>query len=71
MPADNCPKGCEHETFHYCGEAGTHCDKHCACPCRPCVAARRDHRSPQSKNGGVILSGSVVGDPDTIKDMMR
>ena len=37
--ADNCPKGCGHETFHYCGE-GTHCDKHCVCACHLCVAER-------------------------------
>lgn len=33
---DNCPPGCSHETFHYCGEAGTHCDRHCVCACRMC-----------------------------------
>jgi hypothetical protein len=44
---DDCPKGCKHETFHYCRE-GTHCDKHCVCPCRLCVQERTtasaDHR---------------------------
>lgn len=28
---------CTHETFHYCGQTGTHCDKHCKCSCSPCT----------------------------------
>lgn len=38
MSADNCPTGCAHVTFHYCGE-GTHCDVHCVCSCRMCRPA--------------------------------
>lgn len=41
---DNCilvgpKKNCDHSTFHYCSE-GTHCDKHCRCPCGLCVQER-------------------------------
>lgn len=42
MKLDDCPKGCKHATFHYCIH-GTHCDRHCVCPCHLCVA---DKRSP-------------------------
>ena len=38
--SDDCPRKCDHRTFHYCGASGTHCDKHCVCSCRLCVAAR-------------------------------
>lgn len=37
---ENCPPGCSHVTFHYCGEA-THCDRHCTRGCQPC----RDERA--------------------------
>lgn len=39
--SENCPQGCKHVTFHYCGAAGTHCDEHCVCPCSPCEEARK------------------------------
>ena len=39
--ADCCPKDCNHETFEYCGTSGTHCDKHCCCPCRLCADERK------------------------------
>ena len=37
---DKCPKGCTHETFHYCVN-GTHCNKHCTCSCYMCKEERR------------------------------
>ncbi len=37
---ENCPRTCGHETFHYCGAVGTHCDKHCVCSCRLCADER-------------------------------
>jgi hypothetical protein len=37
-----CTPGCGHRSFEYCGESGTHCDKHCVCPCRMC----RDEHGP-------------------------
>ena len=38
MKLDNCPSGCGHKSFHYCVR-GTHCDKHCVCPCHMCKGA--------------------------------
>jgi hypothetical protein len=40
MSPDNCPTTCKHATLHYCGSAGTHCDKHCTCSCGLCLAER-------------------------------
>ena len=40
MNAENCPADCTHETFHFCTEAGTHCDKHCVCGCAICADGR-------------------------------
>ena len=57
--AQNCPKGCKHETFHYCSAAGTHCDIHCICPCQPCVADRANP-APVGTSGGKILSDACV-----------
>lgn len=58
--AENCPKGCKHETFHYCDEAGTHCDKHCICACAACVAERKNPGPIDPETGGRILPGSTV-----------
>jgi hypothetical protein len=41
-PIEACTLACKHRTFEYCGESGTHCDKHCLCPCRLC----RDEHGP-------------------------
>lgn len=34
---ENCPPECDHKTFHFCMASGTHCDKHCCCPCDMCI----------------------------------
>lgn len=57
--AEKCPKACKHKTFHYCDDAGTHCDKHCICPCQACAADRKNP-APVGTSGGKILPGSVV-----------
>lgn len=49
--SDNCPEGCKCETFHFCGESGTHCAQHCTCPCRACAA---EHTHP---GGGYSIGG--------------
>jgi hypothetical protein len=61
-PSENCPKGCKHETFHYCAESGTHCDKHCICTCPDCVAARKDPSigTELPGSGGKILPNATV-----------
>jgi hypothetical protein len=46
---DDCPKRCKHETFHYCGGSGTHCDKHCVCSCRLCAEERRSLGEREAK----------------------
>lgn len=57
---DNCPKGCKHETFHYCQESGTHCDTHCVCPCQSCVTDRRTPAPYNLGDFGKILPGAIV-----------
>lgn len=67
--AENCPKNCKHETFHYCATAGTHCDKHCACSCTSCVADRAKP-GPVGTSGGKILPGAnVIGAGEGPLDM--
>lgn len=58
--AENCPKRCKHETFHYCSDAGTHCGKHCICACQACVMERQNPGPADPETGGRILSGAVV-----------
>lgn len=62
MIAENCPKGCRHKTFHYCGALGTHCDKHCVCPCEPCKQDRQNPALHDPQSGGKILPGAIVFD---------
>jgi hypothetical protein len=57
--AENCPEGCGHETFHYCGAEGTHCDIHCICSCSPCEEDRKNP-APVGSSGGKILNGAAV-----------
>lgn len=62
MPYDDCPNECTHETFHYCNEAGTHCDTHCICPCASCEADRKGELSgwELEGSGGRILGDAIV-----------
>jgi hypothetical protein len=60
MRVERCPYSCRHETFHYCNEVGTHCDKHCACSCWQCVEAKRNPPPVDPTMGGSILPGSTV-----------
>lgn len=59
MKLEDCPRGCGHTPFHYCGN-GTHCDKHCTCPC-PCrMCAEERVPSPVLLSPGVEIDPSVV-----------
>lgn len=58
--AEDCPKGCKHESFHYCHAEGTHCDIHCICPCSSCIADRKNPGPNDPEMGGRILPGSVI-----------
>jgi len=58
--AEHCPPGCGHETFHYCNQSGTHCDKHCACKCEQCARDRQNPTPVDPTTGGAILPGSNV-----------
>jgi len=61
MPSsEHCPSSCQHESFHYCNESGTHCDKHCICTCDQCIRDSDDPGPNDPKMGGRILPGSTV-----------
>jgi hypothetical protein len=63
VPCENCPKSCKGHTFHYCGESGTHCDKHCVCTCQACTNDRVKPM-PTGTSGGKVLPGAnVIGCP--------
>ena len=61
MKADECPKACSHENFHYCDAEGTHCNKHCICGCAPCIEDRKNPQ-PVGTSGGKILPGASMAD---------
>lgn len=48
MSADDCPKDCNHDTFDYCADSGTHCGKHCVCPCLMCIKDREREVAKES-----------------------
>ena len=51
-PIEACSLACKHRTFEYCGESGTHCDKHCLCPCHLC---RKEHgEMPDCQGTGLL-----------------
>lgn len=61
LGAEICPKGCKHETYHYCDASGTHCGKHCICACQSCFGERKNPGpADTSIGGGRVLPGSKV-----------
>jgi len=62
MEPENCPNDCKHETFHYCGQSGTHCDIHCICGCKECETEQKGSLLllDGKDTGGRILSGNIV-----------
>lgn len=63
LGAEICPKGCKHETYHYCNAVGTHCDKHCVCACQGCVDDRKNPgpRDPKIGGGRIVPGSRIVG----------
>ena len=55
LQLEACPPGCGHATFHYCG-LGTHCARHCACPCHRCVDARLGVRPCRGRGYRIITN---------------
>lgn len=52
-PIEACSLACKHRTFEYCGESGTHCDKHCLCPCHLC---RKEHGPIPDCGGAMVMT---------------
>lgn len=63
---ENCPKTCRHRTFHFCMESGTHCDKHCVCPCEQCKKELQAKWDPAVKHVRECLK-RLTRKPKTLK----